>query len=160
MKHLAYEAADEEATAALGAALAGVLPKHAVVALSGPLGAGKTRLVQALAAAAGVDPRAVVSPTFVLIQEYCGRHPIYHFDAYRLADDDEFLQLGPEEYFARPGWCLVEWAERVQRCLPQDRLEIRIGVTGPTSRRFELTAQGGEHEAALDALAASHPAQH
>ena len=69
--------------------------------------------MQAVAEAAGVDPKQVLSPTFVLIHEYRGRLPIYHFDAYRLRDDDEFLQLGPEEYFDGSGWTFVEWADRV-----------------------------------------------
>src|SRR5712691_11376053 len=90
-------------TSRLGAALAEALPGGSVVALSGTLGAGKTHLVQAVAGAAGVDPRDVTSPTFVLINEYRGRRPVYHFDAYRIQDDDEFLQLGPDEYFEGQG---------------------------------------------------------
>ena len=153
MKSFKFESTSEQDTARLGAALAAVLPASAVVALDGPLGAGKTRLVQALAEAAGVDRRAVVSPTFVLVQEYPGPTPIYHFDAYRLRDDDEFLQLGAEEYFAQQrAWCLIEWAERVESCLPRERLEIRIDATGDTMRRFEMQAIGAEYEAALDRL--------
>jgi tRNA threonylcarbamoyladenosine biosynthesis protein TsaE len=142
MDHLTYEATDESATAALGAALAEVLPDGTTVALCGTLGAGKTRLVQAVAEASGVDRRQVVSPTFVLIQEYHGRRPVYHIDAYRLRDEDEFLRLGPDEYFESDGLVLVEWADRVNGCLPQDRIDIHIEVTGPASRRFEITAMG------------------
>jgi tRNA threonylcarbamoyladenosine biosynthesis protein TsaE len=154
MKIWQYEAVDESATAALGAALAHVLPDGSVVALNGTLGAGKTRLVQALAEASGVAAGECVSPTFVLINEYHGRRPIYHFDAYRLADDDEFLQLGPEEYFAGQGVTLIEWAERVERCLPRERLEIRIEPTGPGSRRFYLQARGERYEQVVELLAA------
>jgi tRNA threonylcarbamoyladenosine biosynthesis protein TsaE len=137
-----YDAPDETATAALGAALADVLPPGTTVALCGTLGAGKTRLVQAIAAACGVDRRQVVSPTFVLIQEYRGRRPVYHIDVYRLRDDAEFMDLGPDEYFESDGLVLVEWADRVQDLLPRDRVEIHIRVTGDTSRRFEITARG------------------
>ena len=150
--HFFFTAADESATAAFGRSLAAVLPAGAVVALCGPLGAGKTRLVQAVAEAAGVDPRLVLSPTFVLIHEYRGRVPIYHFDAYRLRDDDEFLQLGPEEYFDAGGWTFVEWADRVAACLPSERLEIRIEPTGVAARRFEITAIGERYEAMIEAL--------
>ena len=111
-----YDSADESATAALGAALAGVLPAGTTVALCGPLGAGKTRLVQAIAEAAGVDRQDVTSPTFVLIQEYHGRRAIYHIDAYRVRDEDEFESLGVDEYFEGDGLVLVEWADRVERC--------------------------------------------
>jgi tRNA threonylcarbamoyladenosine biosynthesis protein TsaE len=141
-----YHAAHLADTAALGAALAGCLPDGSVVALTGTLGAGKTQLVQAVAAASGVDPLSVTSPTFVLINEYRGRRPIYHFDAYRIADDDEFLQLGPEEYFEGRGLTFVEWAERIQRCLPAERLEVRITVLSDTARQFEVTAIGQRYE--------------
>jgi len=100
---LIFDAAGEGATEALGAALAKVLPPGTTVALLGTLGAGKTRLVQAVAVACGVDPREVVSPTFVLVHEYHGRRPICHIDAYRLRDEDEFAQLGPDEFF-ESGW--------------------------------------------------------
>jgi tRNA threonylcarbamoyladenosine biosynthesis protein TsaE len=143
---------DEAATVALGRALAAELPPRSVVALIGPLGAGKTRLVQAVAESAGVDPRQVVSPTFVLIHEYQGRWPIYHFDSYRLRDEDEFLQLGPEEYFERDGWTFIEWADRVANCLPRERLEIRIEPTGASSRRIEIAAFGHGYAAVVAAV--------
>jgi tRNA threonylcarbamoyladenosine biosynthesis protein TsaE len=153
MSNLIFQADSEADTAALGAALAAALPDGSVVALNGTLGAGKTRLVQALAAATGVDPRDCVSPTFVLINEYQGRRPVYHFDVYRIRDDDEFLQLGPDEYFSSPaGITVIEWAERVERCLPPQRLEIRIQPTGPTSRCFEIAAIGPRYQAAFEQL--------
>ena len=142
MNRFTFDAGDEAATDALGAALAEVLPDGTTVALCGTLGAGKTRLVQAIAAAAGIDHREVVSPTFVLIQEYHGRRTVYHLDAYRVRDEDEFLELGPEEYFESDGLTLVEWADRVAACLPHDRIEIHIEVTGTDSRRFEIVGLG------------------
>jgi tRNA threonylcarbamoyladenosine biosynthesis protein TsaE len=148
-----YDASDEAATAVLGAALAEVLPDGTTVALCGTLGAGKTRLVQAIAAGAGIDRRQVVSPTFVLVQEYHGRRAIYHIDAYRLRDEDEFQELGPEEYFDGPGLTLVEWADRVENCLPRERIEIHIAVTGPQSRRFEVQAVGPRYADTLRRLA-------
>jgi tRNA threonylcarbamoyladenosine biosynthesis protein TsaE len=157
MQQLTFIAADENQTAAFGRALASVLPPGAVVGLCGPLGAGKTRLVQAVAEAAGVDPRAVLSPTFVLIHEYQGRVPIYHFDAYRLRDDDEFLQLGPQEYFDGEGWSFVEWADRVESCLPPDRLEIEITPTGPTERQITLRATAENYDSVIRALRARLP---
>lgn len=141
---------DEAATARLGTALAAALPAGSVVALIGTLGAGKTRLVQAIAVALGVDPADVLSPTYVIVHEYHGRRPIYHFDAYRLKDDDEFLELGPEEYFDSDGITLIEWADRVERCLPQERLEVRIDVTGPTTRAVQITACGARYLAAME----------
>lgn len=152
MNHFIYEAADEQATAALGAALADALPEGATVALCGTLGAGKTRLVQAIAEAVGVDRRDVLSPTFVLIQEYHGSRTVYHIDAYRLRDDDEFLALGAEEYFDSDGLVLIEWADRVEGCLPKDRIEIHIEVTGPESRQFKVVPIGEKHAGAISQL--------
>ncbi len=152
MNHLRYHAENEAATERLGAALAEVLPDGAVVALVGTLGAGKTRLVQAVALATGAAEGEVVSPTFVLIAEYQGRRPIYHFDAYRLNDEDEFRELGPEEYFEAGGISLVEWADRVEACLPSDRFEIHIEVTGPTARDFEIRGFTEQSAIVLDAL--------
>ncbi|MGQ9576060.1 MAG: tRNA (adenosine(37)-N6)-threonylcarbamoyltransferase complex ATPase subunit type 1 TsaE [Thermoguttaceae bacterium] len=142
MDHWVYQSEDEQATAALGRALAELLPEGSVVALCGTLGAGKTRLVQAVAEACGIDPRDVLSPGFVLVHEYPGRRMVYHLDAYRIASQEEFLELGPEEYFAKGSLTLVEWADRVAGCLPPEHLEVRIEVTGEHSRRFELVAHG------------------
>lgn len=150
MDRLTFTAADESATAAFGAALADVLPGGSVVALCGTLGAGKTRLVQAIAEALGVDRRTVVSPTFVLVQEYAGRRMIYHFDAYRLKDLDEFLALGPEEYFDGDGLVLIEWADRVAEGLPGEYLEIEIAVIGANERKFEILARGEKYRIAIE----------
>ncbi|HEX4415718.1 MAG TPA: tRNA (adenosine(37)-N6)-threonylcarbamoyltransferase complex ATPase subunit type 1 TsaE [Lacipirellulaceae bacterium] len=123
----------------LGAALANAVPPGSTIALIGTLGAGKTRLVQAVADAVGVPRANVTSPTFVLVNEYTGgRTPIYHFDTYRLKDDDEFLNLGPDEYFDSPGLTFVEWADRVASLLPNERLVITIEVTGDTERQIEI----------------------
>jgi tRNA threonylcarbamoyladenosine biosynthesis protein TsaE len=155
MDEFIFLADNESDTRRLGAALAQVLPPGTTLALIGTLGAGKTRLVQALAAGCGVPPDTVVSPTFVLCQEYHGRRTLYHLDAYRLKDDDEFLELGPEEYFASDGITLIEWADRVLDCLPPQRLEIHIEVVGDTARQFRLAAVGGESSAMLNYLAAA-----
>jgi tRNA threonylcarbamoyladenosine biosynthesis protein TsaE len=144
-----FIAPDESATWRLGACLADALPDGAVVALIGTLGAGKTRLVQAVAAASGVDVRSVVSPTFVVVNEYHGRRPIYHFDAYRLKDDDEFLELGPNEYFEGQGITFVEWADRVERCMPREILTIEIAVTGETERQFKAIGIGTNYSDAI-----------
>lgn len=145
-----FTATDERDTDRLGAALANSLPPGTVIALIGTLGAGKTRLVQAVAVAVGVPRSAVTSPTFVLVNEYTGgRVPIYHFDTYRLKDDDEFLNLGPDEYFDSNGLAFVEWADRVAELLPTARLEITIEVTGETSREFHIAATSPRLESIL-----------
>jgi tRNA threonylcarbamoyladenosine biosynthesis protein TsaE len=142
------EAVDLAGTEALGRRLAEVLFPGAVVCLIGPLGAGKTHLVRAIAEGLGIaDSRLVSSPTFVLIQEYQARLPIYHFDAYRLRSEGEFFDLGTHEYFQEKGVCLVEWADRVPGCLPVDHLQITIQVTGATNRRFVVEGRGEKYAA-------------
>lgn len=138
MNPIVFESQSEADTSRLGRVLAEALPDGAVVSLNGPLGAGKTRLVQAIAEGLGIDRSEVVSPTFVLMQEYHGQKSIYHLDAYRIKDDDEFLQLGVEEYVAPGNLVFIEWADRVARCLPRELVRIEIEVTSPTSRRFSI----------------------
>jgi tRNA threonylcarbamoyladenosine biosynthesis protein TsaE len=144
MSEFTFEAANESDTDRLGLALAELIPDGTVVALSGTLGAGKTRLVQAIAAASGIDRHLVTSPTFVLCQTYLGRRPIHHFDVYRLKDEQEFLELGPDEYFESDGLSVVEWADKVDHLLPSVRLDVSIDVTGPTQRRFTLRTSGSQ----------------
>ena len=118
-----------------------------MLALVGPLGAGKTHLTRAVAEGLDIaDSRVVSSPTFVLIQEYRARLPIYHFDAYRLRSEGDFFDLGVHEYLEGNGVCLVEWADRVGGCLPAEHLRIELTVTGETSRRATITAIGERYE--------------
>ena len=154
MNQFLFESASEAETDRLGTALAAALPPGTVVALIGALGAGKTRLVQGIATARGVPAEDVTSPTFVLVNEYPGRMPAYHFDAYRLRDEDEFLELGPEEYFEADGLTFVEWADRVESCLPRERVEIRCEPTGESSRRFLVTAVGEQYAGCVAKTAA------
>ena len=155
MNELVFDAADEGDTDRFGAALAAALPTGTTIALSGTLGAGKTRLVQAIAAACGVPREEVVSPTFVLCQQYCGLRTIYHLDAYRLHDEDEFRELGVEELFSSDAMVIVEWADRVAHALPDDYLQIEIEITGPTARQFIVRLIGMQSVQTLDTLAAS-----
>jgi tRNA threonylcarbamoyladenosine biosynthesis protein TsaE len=153
---LTIDVADQAATETLGRRLGHALFPGAVIALSGPLGAGKTHLVRAIAEGLGIaDGRLVSSPTFVLIQEYDARLPIYHFDAYRLSGAAQFGELGVHEYFQGNGVCLIEWADRVAAALPADQLRITIQVTAETARRFVLEAHGVRFAAWLKALFAS-----
>jgi tRNA threonylcarbamoyladenosine biosynthesis protein TsaE len=153
---LTLDCPDLAATDRLGRRLAECLTPGTVVALIGPLGAGKTYFVRAVAAGLGLtDPLAVSSPTFVLIQEYAARLPVYHFDAYRLRSPGEFYDLGAHEYFQADGVCLVEWADRVTPCLPADHLRITITPTGENSRRFTLECRGETSAAIVRRVAAS-----
>jgi tRNA threonylcarbamoyladenosine biosynthesis protein TsaE len=152
-KTLAVTVVDLAGTMALGRSLAAHLFPGTVIALIGPMGAGKTHFVKAIAEGLGIaNPAVVNSPTFVLIQEYDARLPMYHFDAYRLATEAEFADLGPEEYFQGDGVSLVEWADKAPNCLPSKRLEVCIAPIGEMSRRFSITAYGERYERLLAEL--------
>jgi tRNA threonylcarbamoyladenosine biosynthesis protein TsaE len=143
---LTLELSGLEATTNFGRRLGALLFPGAIVALLGPLGAGKTHLTRAIAEGLGIaDPRAVSSPTFVLIQEYQARLPIYHFDAYRLHGEADFFDLGGHEYFDGTGVCLIEWADRVELALPADHLRLMLTVTGATTRQLRIEGHGQRH---------------
>jgi tRNA threonylcarbamoyladenosine biosynthesis protein TsaE len=155
MDPLTIEIPNLEATRGLGHRLAELLFPGAVVALVGELWAGKTQLVRAVAEGLGIaDSRVVSSPTFVLIQEYEARLPIYHFDAYRLRTEAEFIELGVHEYFEGRGVCLVEWADRVEACLPEQFLKVTIVATGEMTRRIVIEAHGAKYLPVLEGLRA------
>ncbi len=144
-----FRAANEGQTEQLGCALAAGVEPGTVVALVGELGAGKTRLVQAVAHGLGIDRKDVTSPTFVLVMEHAGKLPLYHFDAYRLRDVDEFLALGADELLNGDGMCLIEWADKVAAALPEDALWIEIVPLSVTEREFRFRATGPVSAAVL-----------
>lgn len=143
-----------EKTAKLGFRVAQLLQPGDFIALHGELGAGKTRFAGGIAKGLGVDPRIpVTSPTYTLLNIYHGNIPLYHFDLYRLHGDDDIVDLGFTEYFSGNGVCLVEWAERLENELPQERLEISLSYVAENVREIELVAVSGRFEKLLAALA-------
>lgn len=129
----------KEETEALGMELAQELGPGSVVALFGDLGAGKTTFTKAIAKGLGISD-LITSPTFTIIHEYeSGRLPLYHFDVYRLGDEEELYELGYEEYFYGSGVTVVEWADRVEACLPEDAIRINISYgDGEDERIFHI----------------------
>ena len=149
---LTIDVMSEAETEQVAQVLAQVIVPGTVIGLVGPLGAGKTRLVRALAEALGVDPGAIASPTFVLIHEYEGRIPVVHCDVYRLRDADEFEALGVDEYWGGSGVCLVEWADRVVDLLPAQAWFVQIEPLGPQTRRLTLQLPTVELPGRIEAL--------
>lgn len=130
-------------TQQLGQTLGHLLNNGCVVALIGSLGAGKTVFAQGLARGLGVGPDEYVSsPSFALVNQYRGRVPIFHIDAYRLRHEAEMVALGFEEYFEPDGVTVIEWADKVQGLLPDKHARVKLEITGPTSRAIELELMG------------------
>jgi tRNA threonylcarbamoyladenosine biosynthesis protein TsaE len=136
--------ADEDATARLGAAIAGVLQPGEAICLSGPLGAGKSTLARALVRALTKPDEEVPSPTFTLAQFYEGpRLRVAHFDLYRLSNPDEAYEIGLEEALEE-GAAVIEWPERLAGRLPADRLDVEIALAEDDAggRRVRLVPHG------------------
>ena len=124
-------------TAAAGEALGRTLGAGDVVALYGELGAGKTCLVQGLVRGLGVTTHAT-SPTFVLVNEYRGRLPVHHVDAYRTGSLTELLDFGLLDIMGGDGVTLVEWADRAEPLMPERTVRVRIDGVGDEPRAITI----------------------
>ena len=125
-----------EETRAWGRALGETLKPGDVVALTGPLGAGKTTLTKGLAEGLGCpDPDAVCSPSFTLIQEFEGRHRMAHVDAWRLPEGGA-EDTGLEDYFDGRWVVVIEWAERIRDILPPGTAWVEMGHEGEGKRKI------------------------
>lgn len=116
----------EENTWQIGYTLAKEAGPGDVFCLIGDLGVGKTVFSKGFGAGIGVDD-TINSPTFTIVQVYDeGRLPFYHFDVYRIADEDELLEIGFDEMVDGDGVCLIEWADLIPNSLPEHYTEVRI----------------------------------
>jgi tRNA threonylcarbamoyladenosine biosynthesis protein TsaE len=127
-----------EETLALGKRLAGLLVPGSVVALRGPLGAGKTCLAKGIALGLGINEE-ITSPTYTIVSEYQGSCPLYHIDAYRLSGDDDFASLGGEEFIYGEGISVVEWSDRIPSSIPQDAVFVYIEMGEGEERNIRIT---------------------
>ncbi len=136
--------ASPAATQALGRRVGSVLRAGSVIGLTGELGSGKTLLTRGICEGLGVPLRQVNSPTFVLVNEYRGRLPVFHLDVYRLGGTADVVELGITDYFQRAGEgvMVVEWAEKLPGVLPEDRLDVSIERLSARKRRFSFSSAG------------------
>lgn len=113
----------EEETKLIGREFAKGLKKGDVIVLTGDLGSGKTKFTEGVLQFFGLE-NEISSPTFNIVNEYVNRDVnVYHFDVYRLEDEDEFYAIGGEEYFEK-GICLIEWGEMIEHALPNKYIQI------------------------------------
>ncbi len=136
---MTFESNSVEQTETIAADFARNLSGGQVIALEGDLGAGKTQFVRGLVRGLGGEPRAVSSPTYVLLNIYDqGRLPVYHLDAYRVTGPEDFEAIGFAELLEQNGIVAVEWPSRVRDLLPAGVIEIRLRAMGETTRRIEI----------------------
>lgn len=134
-------------TREVGRAIGAAAPAGTVLALVGPLGAGKTQVAKGVADGLGVTS-VVNSPTFVLMNEHVGRLRLFHIDAYRLDDPDDAIAAGLFDDRQAAGVAVVEWADRLGDRLPADRLELTIepATDGSDNRLISWRATGEAHQ--------------
>lgn len=126
-----------EETEDAGERLGRSLAPGAVVALTGELGAGKTCFIQGLVRGLGVTVRAT-SPTFVLVNQYRGRVPVYHVDAYRTDSLTELMDLGLLELMGGAGVTVIEWADKLRSLLPPETIHVHIEGVGDEPRAITI----------------------
>jgi tRNA threonylcarbamoyladenosine biosynthesis protein TsaE len=137
-------------TQRLGEGVGRLLERGDIVCLYGELGSGKTSLTQGLARGLGVPPeRPVRSPSFVLIQRYQGRVPVYHADLYRLEGAADVEEIGLREYLGGDGVAVIEWADKIEAALPAERLDITIAHQTEDTRLLTLTPRGLRYQQLL-----------
>lgn len=132
-----------EQTLKLGEIIGKSLNPGSIIALTGELGAGKSVLVKGLAKGLEIEEEPN-SPTFVIMNCYEGRLPLFHFDLYRVADEDELIAMGYEEFFYGAGVAAVEWADRVPGIFPEESIEIEITIPedGESENRRDIKIKG------------------
>ncbi len=132
-------------TLSLGRRVGRRLAAGSVIALIGELGCGKTLLTRGICEGLGVPPRQVNSPTFVLVNEYRGRLPVFHMDLYRLGNESDVVELGITDYLSRveSGVMIIEWAEKIPSLLPGGLLKVEFKILASRKRRIVFSTTGG-----------------
>ena len=132
------ETNSEEETFAVGRRIAESLTAGMVVALRGTLGSGKTCLAKGIAGGLKIKEN-VTSPTYTIINEYDTTPPLFHIDAYRLNNDEDFEQIGGRELIGGGGIYVIEWSERIAKSLPSDAVAVELEITGSSSRLIRVS---------------------
>jgi tRNA threonylcarbamoyladenosine biosynthesis protein TsaE len=128
-------------TIKVGRKIANFLKEGSVIALTGEMGVGKTYLIKGIAAGLGCQDY-VTSPSFKFAQEYQGKLKIHHLDLYRITHLSEIETIGFEEFLTKEGVVIIEWADKIKPCLPNDYLEIEMKRLSSTHRLLRFTPQG------------------
>ncbi|MBL7070808.1 MAG: tRNA (adenosine(37)-N6)-threonylcarbamoyltransferase complex ATPase subunit type 1 TsaE [Candidatus Omnitrophica bacterium] len=142
-----------EDTIRFGRRLGSILKSGDLIALCGELGSGKTVLTKGIARGLGVKhAERVNSPSFLILKEYRGRLPLYHFDIYRLNDAFEFMTVDYARYFYGNGVSVIEWADKIEKLLPDEFLKIDLSVKGENERRMRVLPYGHRYKRIAERL--------
>ena len=144
-----------EQTWQVGKTLGSYLGPGDTVCLYGDLGSGKTNLAFGIARGLNVQDQYITSPTFTFVNEYQGRIPLYHIDLYRLTEPEELEHIGFREYIDREGATVIEWAEKAEHELPQDRLSVFLAIVDEKTREIGFLAEGDRYNNLLQSLRTS-----
>jgi tRNA threonylcarbamoyladenosine biosynthesis protein TsaE len=149
-RHLTIHTRSDRETIDLGRRIGALLSPGDVIALTGPLGSGKTWLTKGIALGLGVDPAMVItSPSFSLVNEYNAGYPLYHMDLYRLERISDILATGLEEYLYNDGVAVVEWADRLPEILPEWSITLSFRILDDQDREITI---GGRHQRTLEII--------
>jgi tRNA threonylcarbamoyladenosine biosynthesis protein TsaE len=141
-------------TLSLGVKIGEHLQPGSLFALTGELGCGKTLLTRGICEGLGVPLRQVNSPTFVLVNEYRGRLPVFHLDMYQLGAAFDAVDFGFFDYLARAasGVMIIEWAEKIAAVLPEELLNVKFDILSARKRRLEFTTSTDKYTDLLKGL--------
>jgi len=135
-----------------GSVLGGLAKAGDIICFFGDLGAGKTTFIKGVARGLRVRPEDVNSPTFVIMNMYRGRLPLYHFDFYRMDDASEIPLIGYEEFLYGRGLAVIEWADRMKGLLPPERLSVFLEHAGEDERQVRFEACGRRYARMIQEL--------
>ncbi len=142
----------ESETELVAKAIADSVTEGLVIGLTGTLGAGKTRLVQMIGRAWQIPDREIVSPTFTLCTIHQGTHEFHHVDAYRIEDDDQWMELEFDEVIDDGKIVFIEWVEKFDHFMPDDWLRIELEILGEETRMIGMTASGPKSRKVLEGV--------
>jgi tRNA threonylcarbamoyladenosine biosynthesis protein TsaE len=143
-----FESSSPLDTENLGRCLGRIAREGFLICLTGELGVGKTEFVKGLAQGLEVEDY-ITSPTFIIVNEYSGRLPLYHFDVYRINNAEEMYDIGYEEYFYGRGVSVIEWADLIEEIIPSENIRVKISKDleqGVDYRNIEIEASGEKYE--------------
>jgi len=146
MKTQKFISKSPEETIDFGEHLARSLKEGDIVCFFGDLGSGKTTFIKGIAKGLKIGPSKVNSPTFVLMNVYQGRLPLFHFDLYRLGDIEGISSIGTDEFLYGDGISVVEWADRLGPLMPDEYLRVDLNHKKADERVIQLSAIGRRYQ--------------